>query len=211
MISSHVPAGTRAISSSPGSSVSPSHLRVLCTVCDHATHTGVPSQGVPMSTPSTTQAVAEIPQMEPGSLYLTQSSQTVATCTLGVPWQLGCPFLLSLDEGPAEIARPGERTGVLVLTCRRPARSCSRRCSGWPAARKSSPLPWLVKNCSWSRTVREASARGISTKLSPKKEAGEEREKGQPGKGTSCQPRPRGCCDPGASQAHPSALPLFAG
>lgn len=50
--------------------------------------------------------------------------------------------------------------------------------------------------------MREASASGISTKLSPKKEAEEKREKGQAGKDTSCKPRLGGCCDYGASQAH---------
>ena len=47
----------------------------------------------------------------------------------------GCFPVFNIPEGTR---------GAAVPTCRVPARSCSRRWSGCPAARKSSPLPWLV-------------------------------------------------------------------
>lgn len=47
---------------------------------DHAVHTGCQCQGVPMTTPTITQAVGEkLPQMEPFSLDLTKPSKTVST------------------------------------------------------------------------------------------------------------------------------------
>lgn len=84
LIASHVPAGTREIPSLLGSScLTSSHLRVLCTVSDHAMHTGCQCLGVPMTTRSITQAMGgELPQMEPVSLYLTKSSKTVSTLLL---------------------------------------------------------------------------------------------------------------------------------
>lgn len=76
LIASHVPAEIREISSFPGfSCLTSSHLRVPCTVSDHAMHRGCQWQGVPMTIPSITQG-GQLPQVEPVSLHLTKSCKT---------------------------------------------------------------------------------------------------------------------------------------
>lgn len=127
--------------------------------------------------------------------------------TLGIPWQLSSPFILSLDEAMAQSPAWGEDWDADLQAA---GLQLEQEVIGLASSQEEQPIALAGEELQ----VQPHCARGVRQRhlheAVPKERGWGEKGERSGRKGTSCQPCLGGCCDYGSSQAHPSASPLVA-